>query len=276
MSMLKRNALRKYLPFTKAGIQATLSYRTDFFLYRFGDVLTAFVTFFVWQAVFMSSKTPNLNGFNMSQMTVYIFMSFLVTELSSSGGSWTIGEEVKDGSIAMRMIKPISFTATYLFEELGHKLVAIGIIAPPLLGGIIVYQLFNPQVMPFNFFNLILLIISVLLAYFISFYFNICYGFTAFVFKNLWGSNVMKHAIMNFMSGTLIPLAFFPETVGHVLQFFPFASLIYTPVMIYMGKYSAVQLVQVIGLQVFWMIFFVILSKIIWKLTVKHLSVQGG
>ena len=33
----------------------------------------------------------------------------------------------------------------------------------------------------------ILYLFSLTLAYLINFFFNICFGFTAFVFKNLWG-----------------------------------------------------------------------------------------
>lgn len=273
---VKKIYLKKYIPFMQSGMQSTLSYRTDFFLYRLGDVLTAFVTYFVWQAVFLSSPNPQLGGFSINQMVLYIFLSFLTTELSSSGGTWTIGQEVKDGSIAMRLLKPIDFNATYLFEEIGHKVVSAGIIAPPLLGGIIIYQIFHPQVVTFSVINLFLFLVSIFLSYFINFYFNVCYGFSAFIFKNLWGSNHMKNAIVAFMSGTLIPLSFYPHFLGKILQFFPFASLVYTPVTIYMGKYSLNQLFLAFILQVFWLIFFVILSKVIWRITIKHLNVQGG
>jgi ABC-type uncharacterized transport system permease subunit len=39
---VKDMSLKKYVPFMQAGMQSTLSYRADFFLYRLGDVLTAF------------------------------------------------------------------------------------------------------------------------------------------------------------------------------------------------------------------------------------------
>lgn len=272
----RKRYLRKYRPFTQAGIQSSLSYRADFLLYRLGDVLTAFVTFFLWQAVFLSSPHPELGGFTINQMVIYIFLSFLTTELSSSGGTWTIGEEVKDGSIAMRLLKPINFNATYLFEEIGHKIVSAGILAPPLLGGMILYQVCNPRIITFNILNLVLFLVSILFAYLINFYFNVCYGFSAFIFKNLWGSNHMKNAIVAFMSGTLIPLAFYPHLLGKILQIFPFASLVYTPVMIYMGKYNIIQLLWALLLQVFWIVFFYFLSKFIWRITIKHLNVQGG
>ena len=46
------------------------------------------------------------------------------------------------------------------------------------------------------------------------------------------------------MSGSLIPLAFFPKVISDIMSFLPFSSLIYTPVMIIVGKYDASQILQ--------------------------------
>ena len=56
------------------------------------------------------------------------------------------------------------------------------------------------------------------------------------------------------MSGSLIPLAFFPKVVPAILPLLPFSSLIYTPVMIIVGKYDASQMLQALFLQFFWLL----------------------
>lgn len=253
-----------------------LAYRTDFLIYRLGDMMGAFVTYFLWRAVFLSSPHASLNGFTVQEMTLYIFLSFFTSQLSFSSGSGTIGDEVKDGSIAMRLLKPVDFNLTYLFDEIGHKLISVGLLAVPIFGGVLLYQLMHPVISLFNLINFLLFLVSSLFAYFLNFYFNICYGFSAFIFKNLWGMNVMKESVVAFMSGTLIPLAFFPENIAHILQFLPFASLIYTPVMIYLGKESFNQIILAFVIQITWLLIFIVLSKIIWHLTIRQLSVQGG
>lgn len=105
---------------------------------------------------------------------------------------------------------------------------------------------------------------------------NICFGFSAFVFKNLWGSNLLKTSIVAFMSGSLIPLAFFPKVVSDILSFLPFSSLIYTPVMIIVGKYDASQILQALLLQFFWLLVMVGLSQLIWKRVQSFITIQGG
>ena len=47
---------RRYKPFINAGIQELISYRVNFILYRIGDVMGAFVAFYLWKAVFDSSQ----------------------------------------------------------------------------------------------------------------------------------------------------------------------------------------------------------------------------
>ena len=45
---------RRYKPFINAGIQELITYRVNFLLYRIGDVMGAFVEFYLWKAVFDS------------------------------------------------------------------------------------------------------------------------------------------------------------------------------------------------------------------------------
>ena len=87
---------------------------------------------------------------------------------------------------------------------------------------------------------------------------------------------MMKNVVVGFLSGMVIPLSFLPEAIEKVFLFLPFSSLNYTPVMIYMGKYGGTELLYCVGLQIFWVLFFFGLSKLLWKASVKRLSAQGG
>lgn len=98
----------------------------------------------------------------------------------------------------------------------------------------------------------------------------------AFFLTNLWGTNLIKNVIVNFLSGATIPLAFMPDALRIVLTYLPFASLSYTPVMIYMEVYTGWEILFSMALQVFWLAFFVVVSKLLWKSAMKHLCLQGG
>ena len=113
-------------------------------------------------------------------------------------------------------------------------------------------------------------------SYLINFYFNVCYGYSAFVLKNLWGSNLLKECIVNFLSGAVVPLAFMPAGLGFILNLLPFASMTYIPVMMYLGMFDVPTIIMSFGLQIFWLAFLIFLHRIIWNACVRRISIQGG
>lgn len=268
--------LHIYLPFVNAGMQETTTYRVDWIFMIAGNVLGCFVSYFIWNAVFLSSQSDTINGFTISQMIVYIFLMFLASTLISSGGTYDIAEEIRDGSIAMRVLKPISYNSTFLFQELGNKILTTFILVIPIVVGIEIFRTNLLETIQFSFLNLLLYFLSSIFAYLINFFFNICFGFIAFITKYLWGANMIKNCIVGFLSGAMIPFSFFPEAIEKLFLFLPFASLNYTPVMIYMDVYKGVDILYYFCLQVLWMLFFWGLSKLLWKIAIKRLSIQGG
>lgn len=269
-------ALKIYKPFINAGLQEAATYRANWIFGLAGNVLACFVSYFIWKAVFLSNGSEVINGFSMPQMIVYIFLMFLTGLLISSGGTYDIGEEIRDGSIAMRMIKPISYNTTFLFQEIGNKIMTVCILIVPLVLGVEIVRTVIMGSVQFNVVLFLLYIFSCSMAYMINFFFNICFGFIAFIIKYLWGANMMKNCIVGFLSGSIIPLAFLPNAVEKVFLLLPFASLNYTPVMIYMGMYTGGELVFYLALQLFWVFAFFGLSKLLWSGASKRLCVQGG
>ncbi len=275
MSRFKR-FLRTYRPFTRAGMQEMVAYRANFICFLIGEIMSAFIMYFVWKAVFDSSASETFMGFTMEDMVVYLFITFLAGYLTYSDGAFAVGEEIIDGSIAMRMIRPCSFEMCFLFQELGNRIISVSMIFVPIVAGVEIYRYTVAGEVRFQPVYFLLFLVSLVLAYMISFYFNVCYGFMAFFFKNLWGTTLMKETIVSFLSGAVVPLAFLPRGLAAALNLLPFASLSYTPVMIYMGMYSWGEIAWRLGLQVFWLLVMYGISKLIWRSAVRHLSVQGG
>ena len=257
-------------------MQEVAAFRINWIFYMLGNVMTCVVTYFIWKAVYASGDGGTMGGFDLPQMVVYIVLMFLSNTMIASESGWVVGEEVRDGSIAMRLLKPISYNATFLFQEIGNKLLTEFVIALPMIiaveiGRGVYYG--APQFDPLLF---LLFLFSAAAAYLMNFFFSICFGFTAFITKNLWGVSVVKECIVNFLSGVVVPLSLLPKGMETVFLLLPFASLNYTPVMIYMGKYRGTTLLWFLCLQLFWTAAFWVLSKLLWRAVSKRLSVQGG
>ena len=214
--------------------------------------------------------------FSMTDMVVYIFLSNVTGQLTFSSASNDVGEEIRDGSISMRLIKPVNVDMSYLAAEIGAALMRFAVFAVPVMMGIEIYRYVVCETIMFDLVRFLLYLLSIVLAYLISFRVNLCFGFIAFYVKNLWGIGILKNSIINFLSGSLIPLAFMPEQLKIILEYMPFASMNYTPVMIYMGKYDIDEILFRLAIQAIWALITYALSKLIWFRAVKKLSVQGG
>ena len=116
-----RRKLGLYTPFFRAGFQSSMAYRTNFLFYVAGEFLYCFVMFFIWKAVFLASGENSFMGFSVTDMTVYVFLSNLVRFLTGTDSTRGLGEEIRDGSIIMRMIKPVNVDHSLLATELGNN-----------------------------------------------------------------------------------------------------------------------------------------------------------
>lgn len=265
-----------YKGFVQAGIQSSMAYRSSFTCYVVGETLYCFVMFFIWKAVFAASGEGQFLGFTMTDMTVYVFLSNLVRFLTASDSTQNLAEEIRDGSIIMRLIKPVSMDFSLLATELGNSAVMFSFIFLPVMAGVEIYRYFVLGYVAFKLSNFLCFLLSCLLSYLLSFYLNLIFGYLAFFLMNIWGFSILKNSIISFFSGSLIPLAFFPDAFRRVLEALPFASLIYVPTMVYMGKYSGQALLQVFLSQIFWIAVFVGISRLLWLWARKRLAVQGG
>ena len=268
--------LRMYLPFTRASVQSTLMYSVNIIFFSLSELLYCFVMYYVWLAVFKASDGETFMGFDMMDMVAYLFITNVTAYLTASSADSIIAEEIKDGSIAMRLLKPVDYHISVLFMDIANPMILFIIVFVPMTACVELYRWSVTGVLMFQPMNCLLYLLSTMIAYLISFYMNICFGFLAFYVTNLWGMSIFKKILLKFLSGAVIPLAFMPGIMKTIFSFMPFSSLSYTPVMIYMGKYTGADPVFNLGLQVFWLIVLFLLCKLIWKKAIKRLSVQGG
>ena len=268
--------LKTYLPFTRAGMQSATAYRVNFLAWFMGNIMYCLVMYYVWRAVFASSGQSSFNGFTMTDMTVFLFISNITRYITESDGSYDVGEEIRDGNIAMRLIKPVSFDMTFLFTELGFKILTFLMIFVPMVIGVEIYKSIAFGKVMFHIGTFAAYMLSLVMSYLFSFYMNVCFGFMAFFLKNLWGFNMLKGSILRFVSGAVIPLALLPDTLRQVLEWLPFSTQVYTPAMIYMEKYVGWELAFRLGIQALWVTGFCLLSQLILSAAMRHVTVQGG
>ena len=267
--------LRTYLPFTKGVIQAFMAYRANFYVYILGDLFQTVVLLYIWFAIFSSSASNVIQGFTFDDMIVYVVMSTLTGMLITNEVHWEISNDVRTGTIAMNLIKPVSYQLRQYFSSIGFLVVNFIFLFIPLWGGYVVYDFFANGALP-QLSTILVYALSVLLSSLILFYINYLFGLAAFFVEYVFGFIFAKEAVLRLLSGQLIPLAFFPAGMLAVFKFLPFAGLVYTPTMLYLGKYTADEALLNIAVQAVWVVLLMALTQVVWHKAIKRLTIMGG
>jgi len=234
-----------------------------------GMIILAFSAFY--------RTDPNAFPMTFSQTTTYIWLQQALMLLIFMAMSDTeIISAIRDGSIAYEMVRPIDIYNRWICQIIAQRLAGVSLRALPMF--IVSALLPYPYgiSLPVNGLHFLLFIVSLVtaallvaailnLAYVALFYTNSHMGIQTII----WGS-------ATFLSGMTIPIPFFPEPIRSIAQVLPFAALQDLPLRIYSGHIYGVELVQRMGLQIFWLLFMLGLGRLLIKRALRRVFVQGG
>lgn len=273
---MMRRFMHTYMPFASNELKRNLAYKGAFYLFIVCDLMEVFINYYLWMAIYKSSKRSTLGGLTKNEMVVYVIMVFITSTIIMQSISRSVSKDVVKGNIAMTLIKPVDYRMSLICGQVGNLIYHF--MVPSLFVWIFleVYKVLvlgEPVVSPVR---VLLYLLSVILSFLIYVLFDFCFGMVAFFTTYIFGLSMAKDVLLSFLTGQLIPLSFFPEAFRNVFEYLPFQSMVYSPVMIYLGKYDTRETIFVIGRQAVWVIILYLLGSLIWKKVTQRLIVLGG
>lgn len=271
-----RQKCKIYLPFATNEFKRQMAYKGAFYLFILISLFGSFISYYLWMAIYGNAGGNTLGGLTKNEMVVYIFMVYVASSIVTVSISDWVSEDVVKGTVAMNLIKPIDYRMSLVVRAAGNMLYRFLLPAVFIWIGLEVYKVkvLGMAVTPWQ--NMLCFVLSCLMSFLIYVLFDFCFGMVAFFTTYIFGMLMAKEALLSFLTGQLIPIGFFPEAVQKIFDFLPFSSMIYTPVMIYLGKYSGASLAFVLLRQVMWILLLYLLGSVIWKQVTKRLVVLGG
>ena len=269
--------LRKYLPFTKAQVQEFLNYRAHAIVWVLMEFFVLALQYFIWKAVFDNSTSLVIRGFSFEAMVTYILISRVVSSLTFAMPGDYIANDVRSGSIAMQLIKPINYKTQLFFRSMGETVNSFVFFVIPLVILTVIGSLYFNLQASLSLFTILMLVFSILLAFVIRFLIGYCFGLIIFMTINSFGIWQLRQVVEMIFSGALIPIVFFPSVLQTITRFLPFMYYLYTPVEIFMGFYETnMGILTAVLLQLFWAIVMFIFARFMWNRVVHKLVVMGG
>lgn len=252
------------------SIQRALTYRARFFIQTFAGLLQLVLLWFLWSAVYGSRD--ELNGFNINELRTYLFLAYALNLLLPVTIDYSIAHSVRDGSIAMELLKPIDYLKLRLSEATGFAIAnnfVLGFATTALAA--ILFQITLP-----NVWNLLLFMVSVIGSFLLRFCITLITGLLCFWTTSPHGVVTARISIASFLSGGLVPIAFFPDWLERSTYLLPFQATVHTPAMIFLGRATTRDALPAIGVQVLWIVGLWFIARLMLRRGLRIIDSYGG
>ena len=267
--------MKKYLSFFRLRLVTGLQYRSA----ALAGIVTQFFWGFMEILVLRAFYEADPGAYPMTIEATCCYIWLQQAFLALFTGSAFEGELlscIMNGGIAYELCRPISFYDMWFARSVADRMSRAMLRCLPILCVVIFlpkgYGLTAPEdLLHFGLFILTLLMgCLVLVAMYMIIYAAIFYTLSANGIKMLFVS------LLEFLTGAIIPLPFFPEKVQNVLEMLPFAAMQNVPYRIYSGNLTGAEMERAVILQIFWLAVMTVLGKMLWRRAEKRIVVQGG
>ena len=193
-------------------------------------------------------------------------------QLVSSWASWEMNFEVRQGTLAMRLLRPIHPIISYAMGHIAALPLRLFVATPVAVALVITSR----EQLPHDPRIWAVWVPCMIGAWLVAFLSNIAVGTLCFFMESSLKVMEVWLACLMVFSGYLIPLDLFPPVLRTVAEVLPFRYQIGLPVEVMTGRYTFEQAAQLVGIQWAWAFALLMLSLVSWRAGVKRFQAFGG
>jgi ABC-2 type transport system permease protein len=267
--------LSLFLAYIRLNIKMMFQYRKGFLISALIHPLELVVGAVIFTSIYSYGNLETLHGYSLPQIIWYIGGMQIVGTIIWNNASSRIPYQIRDGSLTVQMLKPVTLFGFELANAIALRTVGILFEFVPILA--IQMLIFFPDFITSA--STLKFIVCVAFSFLLFFLLNFLVAMTAFYMKNNSSMVALKSILTAFAGGTIIPIEFFPSWLQKWSETLPFRYLYYEPLQFFLNREPARSwdyFVQVIGMQVFWIASFYLAIKLLWPIVIKRYCAVGG
>ena len=244
----------------KTSLSRNLTYKINFLLMMVIPVFVFFaIKYNLWHSIYTTNSYNSIQGYSLDEMIKYQFW-VLIFDLFVKAHffSQNISADIRWGKISSFLLYPFGFIPYQLSVFFSIKIIQLFIGAFSLLAAVIFGWVPVPSLVAL--FQAVVFILMVSCFWFFT---QLIIGFIAFWLEETWSINISVRFISAFLSGSIIPLDLFPDTMGKILLWTPFPYLTYIPARLLMGE--SIELGFSFFVLLVWILILLLFVQWIWK-----------
>jgi ABC-2 type transport system permease protein len=261
--------LRALPTLLRVGVAETVAYRAELIVWVLTLTLPL-VMLALWTSV--ASEGP-FRGFSSEAFVAYYLATLITRNLTSSWVSWQISEEVRLGTIAMRLLRPVppfvALAASHVAALPLRSLVALPVAVALLLSS-------GASALTREPLQLALVAPSLALAWLIAFGLMFTVGALAFFVTRASGLFSAYFTLYVPLSGYLMPLELLPGWLRAIAEVAPFRYTLAVPVELMTRPLDPGAAWRLVLGQVLWAAASLALAAAVWRRGVRRFEAVGG
>lgn len=264
-------SFKKYWAIAKINFANRLAYPVDIVTEIIFLTFLFSILYFLLRATIGIKPTSKIEILSLAQIMWLVFFANIFASDRGKDVSKMLKEEILSGQIAYQLNRPYSYIAFHFAQYLGSKLTTI--IFCGSVTGLLLY--FVVGIPPLSWGAFFVGVIMLCVGLMISFLMRFCIGLCTFWVGNNDPIRWIYLQLMIVAGGAAIPIALFPYAIRKIILLLPFSNVAYGAARIIVGCGHA-DLIFYLGLQLFWLIMMLVITKILFKIGVKNVVICGG
>ncbi|WP_310728623.1 ABC-2 family transporter protein [Streptomyces sp. N2A] len=262
--------LARCLAVARIEFKVALAYRSAYLSVFVMMLLQIFLLRVVWAAFY--GDRGEVGGVGIRTMTAYATLATVQYTLFSPWQLSPIEQRVRDGKVAVDLLRPVGFPSQMLAGQLGWASASV----PALLIALPFALLIGTAEAPASAVATVAYPVALAGALVVNQLLFLLLGMVAFWTLEISGLRMVYRFVAQFFSGALVPLWFMPCPVKAVAQALPFQATSYIPAAVYLGQIEGTEVAAALGVQLFWAAALSAITAGVWSRARRRVLVQGG
>jgi ABC-2 type transport system permease protein len=265
----------------RIALEERLVYRGDFALGTLMRFLPIITQIFLWWAVFESvgggdRSGADIAGYQFENVVAYYLLTMVGRAFSSMPGLASgIALQIRNGEIKKFLVQPVDMVGFLLLTRIAHKAAYYSVALLPFA---LVFYLCRgyfvdgwPDATTMAAFAL-----SLTMAFLLGYFLELSIGLIGFWFLEITSLLFVYMLLSFFLSGHMFPLDMLPQPWNYLVELMPLKYLAYFPSAVFLGKVTGPDLAWGLLIEAAWLLFFILLSRFMFRFGVKRYSGFGG
>lgn len=270
-SVARARPRQKYVSIAITAFQQAIAYRITTLTNIALTFIWVFILYYLWQAAF--SDRQMIQGFDWDDMRTYVVLAYGLNALIGWRIAANMMHTIRTGEIVRDLTRPLNYLQSQLANATGAAMVE-GILSLGLTAVVgLVFIGIKPPATPEA---AVLFVVAVVIGYCTKAIIVFCVSLLTFWTLNGVGISWSRDAVINILSGTVIPLAMLPGWLQQVANFAPMRSIISTPLLIYLGKVEGAEAWKLLAIGLAWLVALWFFANWAWQAAFNRVEIQGG